>query len=114
LCQRYYYRTKLNGDVFAVGQVYGANSAALISFFPVTMRTIPSALEQSGTASHYAMWKADSSIVACTSVPSYDGATADTAAVTIFTSTSLSGTAGQCSIGVSNNAAAYLGWSAEL
>jgi hypothetical protein len=114
LCQRYYYKTKLNGDVFCNGQVYGANSAAMISFFPVTMRTIPSALEQSGTASHYSMWKADSTMVTCTSVPSFDSSTADTAAITIFTSTSLVGTAGQCSTGFSNNASAYLAWSAEL
>jgi hypothetical protein len=114
LCQRYYYKTKLNGDVFCNGQVYGANSAAMISFFPVTMRTIPSALEQSGTASHYSMWKADSTMVTCTSVPSFDSSTADTAAITIFTSTSLVGTAGQCSTGFSNNSSAYLGWSAEL
>jgi hypothetical protein len=114
LCQRYYYKTKLNGDVFCNGQVYGANSAAMISFFPVTMRTIPSALEQSGTASHYSMWKADSTMVTCTSVPSFDSSTADTAAITIFTSTSLVGPAGQCSTGFSNNASAYLAWSAEL
>jgi hypothetical protein len=86
----------------------------MISFFPVTMRTIPSALEQSGTASHYSMWKADSTMVTCTSVPSFDSSTADTAAITVFTSTSLVGTAGQCSTGFSNNASAYLAWSAEL
>jgi hypothetical protein len=116
LCQRYYYRLKLDavGNTYGLGQVYSANNAVCFTPFPVTMRTAPAALEQSGTASNYRMWKANSTVVACTSVPTLDGATSNSFGGTDFTSTSLVGTAGQSSNCSQNNTNGYLGWSAEL
>ena len=115
LCQRYYYKLKPEvQDAYGFGQVYTANDSVCLIKFPVTMRTSPSALEQSGTASDYRMWKANSATVACTSIPVFDGSTSVAAGGVGFSSTSLVGTAGQMTQGAQNNANGYLAWSAEL
>jgi hypothetical protein len=112
-CQRYYYRvTGSNNAIFAFGQV--ANSTTIVGLTPflVAMRTAPTALEQSGTASDYKLWQANTTTVSCTSVPTFSIATT-AGATTVATASTLSGTAGQCS-GFLTNGTGYLGWSAEL
>ena len=114
LCQRYYYRIKNNTGTsgaapFGGGVAQNTTLARIFVPFPVTMRTFPTALEQTGTASDYRT--ITSSSIACTSVPTYSSATEIMADVS-FNTTGL--VAGHGAIGLSNTTAAYLGWSAEL
>lgn len=115
-CQRYYYRLTSSGATanwLGNGFLYSAANALVSTQFPVTMRTTPTALEQSGTAANYAILNSTGTNVACTAVPTFN--TANTSnANTVFT---ISGglTAGQGTMAVANaSASAYLGWSAEL
>jgi hypothetical protein len=113
LCQRYYYKaTGGNNIPLGLGQVTAATTALVYVAFPVPMRTAPSALDQTGTAANYKLWQAVSSAAACTSVPAISSATTQGAA-TLFTASTLSGTAGQATGGLTDGTG-YLGWSAEL
>jgi hypothetical protein len=112
-CQRYYYR--LNGitaanpgsgfaDATTVGIVAGS--------FPVSMRIAPTALEQSGTATDYAIRQGGSSVVTCSAVPIYNQTTTNTYAASLSVASGL--TTGQGLFGRFANSNGYLGWSAEL
>jgi hypothetical protein len=114
LCQRYYYKQQAVGtsDFFGSGQCTGTTTVVGISNFPTTMRTSPTALEQTGTAANYATYTGAGVTTACSSVPSF-------VLASVWQGTSLftvaSGlTTGQAAAMRSNNAAAYLAWSAEL
>ena len=114
LCQRYYYKQQAVGtsDFFGGGQCTGTTTVVGISNFPTTMRTSPIALEQTGTAANYATYTGAGATTACSAVPSF-------VLASVWQGTSLftvaSGlTTGQAAAMRSNNAAAYLGWSAEL
>jgi hypothetical protein len=116
LCQRYYYRVSTgttNGFLSSSGQWFSSTIGGVITTFPVTMRTRPTALEQSGTANHYAMVSSVGGGIACSAVPTYGSDTREYLAVTNFTTAS-GGVAGYMTNMYSNNASAYLGWSAEL
>lgn len=112
LCQRYYYR--IPGSVL---QAFGTSANVdttltdVITTFPTKMRTAPTALQQSGTAGDYGIVYGIT-LGACTSVPTFSTASADTAR-TRFTIGSVL-TAGYASIPYSVNANGYLAWSAEL
>jgi len=114
LCQRYYYKQSANDNQFFRGMGMAdvdGNSIELNSPFPVTMRVAPSALEQSGTASHYKIRR--STTATCTSVPSFGHATKDQLQCR-FTKSSHGfgdGSAVRC---VSGSAGAFLAVSAEL
>ena len=112
LCQRYYYRnTAPSGSHYGSG-FNNSTSLALIGVnFPVTMRTAPSALEQSGTAGNYAIDRAGD-FPTCTSVPTFSAANTQMSLVGFTSSGNL--TTGQACMGRSINSAGYLGWSAEL
>lgn len=114
-CQRYYYRQApavIGNPRFGSGFITTTSTASVITQFPVTLRSAPTAIEQSGTASHYAVSNLNAN-TACTSVPSFSNATVDIA-TTLFT-TGATLVAGQGCHGVSNSTtASYLGWSAEL
>ncbi len=118
LCQRYYYRVTPGAVNLAFpGAGYSINTTAMDAniIFPVTMRTAPSALEQSGTANQYAVNEAGT-LISCSSVPVFVGST--TNAVGSMRATVASGlTVGRAGIvrtESTNGATAYLGWSAEL
>jgi len=112
LCQRYYYRnTAPSGSQYGSGYNDSTANAFFNIPFPVTMRTSPTALEQSGTAGNYAIQRSGD-FPTCTSVPVFDSANTQSAFVR-FTSTG-NLTAGQGSSARSANSAGYLGWSAEL
>jgi hypothetical protein len=112
LCQRYYYKVSGNS-----GQTFGAgfsNSSTLgIGYvqFSTTMRTNPSALEQTGTASNYRVDVGGNNI-ACSSVPVFASATTIGSQVQFTTASGQ--TTGQGCLFTSNATGAYLAWSAEL
>lgn len=113
LCQRYYYRqlSAFSQSDFGAGYVGTTSTGSIITPFPVTMRTAPTALEQSGTAGDYAVLNAGISTT-CTSVPAFAIAGITTARTTFTTGATL--TVGHGCIGRSLVSTAYLGWSAEL
>jgi hypothetical protein len=116
LCQRYYYRIKPSAvnTAFGVGQNDStANSRGFVAF-AVSMRTAPSALEQSGTAGDYGI-EASAGGGACTSVPTFSSASIIGSKV-IFVKASTQ-TAGQSCLlqtGPTTGVSAFLAWSAEL
>jgi hypothetical protein len=113
LCQRYYYRVTTAGisRIFGSGYVNSTTVADYFLPFPVTMRDDPSALEQTGTATNYAILTATGAVT-CSAVPtnivnSQWGAS--------FRFTVASGlTTGQAVLARNVTTGAYLGWSAEL
>jgi hypothetical protein len=76
------------------------------------MRTFPLSLEQSGTAAHYSIRRAGSTVVNCSAIPSLFNASEFGSFVTLTFASGL--TAGEAVITRSANADAFLGWSAEL
>ena len=116
LCQRYYYRVSPGASskmLSGSGAAFTTTSGAAFTTFPVTMRTAPTALEQSGTASHYSVLNATGGLVTCSAVPTYNSTTDEYLAFTAFTVAS-GLVAGASSAIFTNNASGYLGWSAEL
>jgi hypothetical protein len=114
LAMRYYFKFV----PFESGNEYGAgyNPTTTTAFglipFPVLMRTNPTALEQSGTASDYSVRHA-ATATTCSSVPTFGGATVQNGRAIFTVASGL--TVGQGSLLRSNNnAAAFLAWSAEL
>ena len=115
MCQRYYYRVKRdisNSRLSTSGFAYASNGAIAVTPFPVEMRTVPTSVEQSGTASHYQIFNSVGSGIVCTAVPSYNIAGLWYGETAFTVSGGL--TAGNSTYAVAANTAAYLGWSAEL
>ena len=80
LCQRYYYRiTPSNQGFYGVGNIDGGNQGQILINFPVTMRSKPTSLETTGTATDYILRV--TSNVNCTGVPSIDNTSPDNALV---------------------------------
>ena len=118
LCQRYYYKVFPNlVDVgltgYGAGVITATTSSSMFGAFPVSMRIRPTALEQSGTAAHYALRQPGATNVTCNAVPTFS----------IFTSNSSFFVSGAVASGLTlnlpailstANAAAFLAWSAEL
>jgi hypothetical protein len=114
-CQRYYFKVApgsggyLTETAFAISTTgaYGANK------FPVTMRTAPASLEQSGTAGDYRIVRCGAAgSTTCSAVPTFATATVDRA----FTSFAVSSGLSNSSAGAMDAAGAnaFLAWSAEL
>ena len=96
--------------MFGSAYNYSTTQTLGVVKFAVTMRTNPTALEQTGTASDYGVLVAGSGTT-CTGVPTFDGSGVESADVQF----NVSGvTAGQGSFLRGLNANAYLAWSAEL
>lgn len=118
LCQRYYYKIfpqAVNSSLNTVGYVNGTTNAVLRGNFPTELRTDPTALEQSGTASNYAI-SAYTGTTNCSAVPTFGAATNKYSHSSIFTVAS-GLTVGQAAFGntgSSTGASGYLAWSAEL
>lgn len=112
-CQRYYYKISVDTqyDTFMVADNDTTTTANGTNSFPVTMRASPTALETSGTAAHYEVRTASSS-VACNDVPTLIRTTTNTAYTHFITANVL--TAGNASTLRAANISAYLAWSAEL
>ncbi len=117
LCQRYYYRIKGsdtagNTGVFGSGVSQSSSTGRALIPFPVTMRTVPSALDQSGTASDYKVILGATGAAACSAVPVYNSPSVVLGDITWTVASSA--TANQAVYIASNSASSYLGWSAEL
>ena len=111
-CQRYYFRTTPGAQaLFGSGWNSGTTTSQAFVPFPVHMRTSPTALEQTGTASNYRIAHA-ATVTDCSVVPAFVSASALGSQVQFQVASGL--TSGDGSAGRSNAAAAYLGWSAEL
>jgi hypothetical protein len=110
LCQRYYYRV-YGTQTPCSGTVWSTSLVLATTRFPVTMRTNPTALEQSGTAAHYNVL-AGGVVTTCNGVPTLNSA-GDTFSVVAF-ATGATLVAGQGAMGNIANTSGYLGWSAEL
>jgi hypothetical protein len=116
LCQRYYYKIfpgVTNSSLSGAGICANTTTpSSMTGFFPVTMRTAPTALETTGTPSHYRTSIGGISTAALSAGPTFSGATNET-------SYSIGGTSSGLTLGYpvhlqTNNTAAYLAWSAEL
>jgi hypothetical protein len=116
LAQRYYYRVSAGGNniAFGFGQNDSTSNSRGVVVFPVQIRTAPTSLEQSGTASDYGI-EASTGGGVCSSVPAFLSSSVVSSKVVFVKATSQ--TAGQACLiqsGPSTGASAYLGWSAEL
>jgi len=112
MCQRYYQRITptASGQNYGVGYV-AANAGSLLIGFPVEMRTRPTALEQSGTATDYTVLQASGATV-LNAVPTFTSSTTYNIRVNFPTAGILIDNT-SC-MGRSATTTAYLGWSAEL
>jgi hypothetical protein len=115
--QRYYYRSfpEANSRTLGNGFCNSTTTVRGIINFPVTMRSAPTALEQSGTAADYALFTLGNTTTACSSVPIIVSAIQDSGVVEFTVASGLTaGTGAFLRTGASTGAAAFLGWSAEL
>ena len=111
-CQRYYYKTTptTNGRI-ANGFAPSATLTDNLFSLPVTMRTNPTALEQSGTAGDYSVVNR-ATATTCSAVPAIQNSTNQTAGIRATVSSGL--TTGDGVILRSVNTSGFLAWSAEL
>jgi len=113
-CQRYYQRFNASSvyTFFCNGNAYNTTQATCILPLPVTLRSAPSSIETTGTASNYRLTNGASS-TACNSVPALDQAATQSLAINFYVASGL--IAGQAiNAGANNTASAYIGVSAEL
>ena len=114
LCQRYYYRITSTGDnCFGSGWAASGTQGTVMIPYPVTMRTKPTALEQSGTAANYRIIYSGTA-TACNSVPTFSPITSEINAGVNFSVASGLTTGIGLGAQVTPATTAYLGWSAEL
>jgi hypothetical protein len=114
MCQRYYWRANADSvaDRLGIGQNSSTTAAGALIQFPVQMRTSPSALETTGTASDYSVIELGIAAVTCTAVPVFGTSTTWNATFDLTVASGL--TQYRTSFCRAASATAYLGWSAEL
>jgi hypothetical protein len=114
LAQRYYYRFTPTSAAqrLAYGYCNTTTSADLLLAFPVQMRTAPTALETSGTATDYSVRTSGNTVTACSAVPAFAIASPYSAEFNFTVASGLTAGTGAGARAVNTNA--YLGWSAEL
>jgi hypothetical protein len=113
LCQRYYFKIfPLTAARIATGFNATTTTAIFNVYFPVEMRIAATAIEQSGTASDYAVTHGNFTITNSNSVPAYVQGSRTNASFTVGVASGL--TAGQGSMLYANNSNATLAWRAEL
>ena len=119
MCQRYYYRTPYyqnsgqaaNETFPCVGNMDGAVTGAYLLCFPNVMRAAPSAIEQSGTPSHYSIRVTGDHNG--TTGPSAGGFTSEKALINLISS-GAGQTAGDGAFLRMENTSAFLAFDAEL
>jgi hypothetical protein len=111
LCQRYFQRLDMNDGAGLVGMA-GSSTFGLVQYpLPVAMRTAPSALGTTGTASDYRFRYGGSTFTSASAVPALSSAT--TSIVRIDTNVASGLTAGNVVV-LSAVSSAFLSFSAEL
>jgi len=113
LCQRYYYRTTPGAVSRSFGSAFtqATTEAIVLTPYPITLRTSPTALEQSGTAGDYSYGEAGTNFT-CSAVPIFSTASVDSATSKLTVASGL--TVGRGGFGRAVNATTFLAWSAEL
>jgi hypothetical protein len=112
LCQRYYYKIIGNDSSrFGLGYVVDGTRAYIMTTFPTTMRTSPTAVEQTGTAANYGVLTGVTSTT-CSAVPSFHLANEWLASTQFTVASGL--TAAQSITGRPLTSSVFLAWSAEL
>jgi len=113
-CQRYYFRQEYDTAIpyLGAGAVYRNTLAMLIMNLPVAMRAAPTAIDQSGTASHYTAW-GNESTTACSAVPTIRAGDSKTSVNVDLTFNTLNSATGTYVYRIANTSG-YLGVSAEL
>lgn len=119
LCQRYYYKIypAAASKNFCTTLSVSTTSCRGIIQFPVTLRTPPTALEQSGTATDYSILRggAGTTVTVCSSVPVFQGfATVDSATTSFTVALGLVDSSMGNAQTAAGTTAGYLAWSAEL
>ena len=113
-CQRYYYKVTADvGNVTVFGPCAGQSATRAIAYiaFPTTMRSAPTSLEQTGTASDY--YIRTTTDTACNSVPLlHDRATTNGCMLNVYISSGLS--AGYAANFGANIISSYLAFPSEL
>jgi len=113
LCQRYYYKVSASNGILAEsGYATSATGFRGVTKFPVTMRTAPTALGQTGTATNYRVIGSGAASTVCSTVPVFTNATENMAQTTFTVASGLTAYSG--GTGASSGTTAYLGWDAEL
>lgn len=118
-CQRYYYRNSaVNSgglyNIFGIGQADSTTNVEGYIAFPVAMRTAPSSIDVTATASNYAFYGA-TVVSALTSVPVFASANSSIYAQGVsFRSTGAATVGRAYQLLANNNNTAYIGFSAEL
>lgn len=116
-CQRYYYYIYSNGNGSGIchGQAYSTTGADFHIPMPVRMRTVPTSMDTTGTASNYGVTNSAGSGIAHSALPVFTSSAASTEAAAYVQSTVSSGlTAGNSTRLYFTTGGAYLGFSAEL
>jgi len=113
LCQRYYFKVLPGATTTLTSTGYNANTTLFAGFiqFPVTMRTAPTSLEQTGTATDYQTVGSYGAIT-CSAVPTFNDATVNLARTHFTVASGL--TAGQAGVSRAATSNGFLAWSAEL
>ena len=110
MCQRYYYQAiSAEGGNLSMGFMYSASQLQFTLSYPVTMRTLPTVVQVSGTDYWQFNRNGGQDLF-----NSWTLATASSTAVSLYNNTEISGTAGNAGGIASNNAATRLAFSAEL
>ena len=114
-CQRYFWRVDASGNSatrFAGGQAFTTTGGETYHHPPVAMRATPS-VGQTGTASNYAFYEANST-VACSGVPTVSGSQTKDLQV-LYANVSSGLTAGRAlSLMANSTTSAYINFDAEL
>ena len=113
LCQRYYYKIiPKNTNYFTSGFNNTTTVHRGIANFPTSMRTEPTAIEQSGTAADYGVAHGGATVTNLSAVISSFVSSVNSSRLSVSVASGL--TQGQASMIIANNDTAYLAWSAEL
>jgi hypothetical protein len=114
LCQRYYWRlASPDGSTrFGQGLIISSTQGRAIMNFPVPMRTPPTSVEQSGTATDYRVISGSATSTNLSSVLTFDTSNIYLATVTPTVASGLTG--GNYFQLAANNTNAYVGFPAEL
>ena len=112
-CQRHYFKFQAStiGDVFGTGSNATTTAGREFVQFPIVMRSIPTTIETSGTATDYSILF-QGTTTACSVVPTFSSASTLGSTVSFGVASGL--TAGNGNVARAATTAAYLAWPIEI